>query len=76
MDEEFVREEYPVLMGGVKVEEWRAFEIMDHAIIDPAAAWVEAMTYDRWGFTHAGQTKTNTLWWIATRPAKAVQFLQ
>jgi endo-1,3(4)-beta-glucanase len=38
---------------------------MAHAILDPAAAWNEVQTLR--GFDD-GNTKTNTLWWIATRP--------
>jgi hypothetical protein len=63
-------------MRGEKVEEWRAFEIMDHAIIDKQAAWNEAVTYDKWALTHSSQTKTNSLWWIATRPNRNEEFLQ
>ena len=53
---------------GEKVEEWRVFEMMDHAIVDKYSAWNEAISYDNWSGIHPGQTKTNTLWWIATRP--------
>ena len=46
-------------------EAWRGYIIMAHAIIDREAAWNEAMqltSYDD------GNTKSNTLYWIATRP--------
>lgn len=41
---------------------------MDLAIIDKQAAWNQATTYDKWAQTHPSQTKTHTLWWIASRP--------
>merc|ERR1712181_187101 len=47
-------------MGG-----WKGYVIMAHAIIDPEAAWAEAQqltSYDD------GNTKSNTLYWIGTRP--------
>ena len=46
-------------------EAWRGYIIMAHAIIDKEAAWNEALqltSYDN------GNTKSNTLYWIATRP--------
>lgn len=68
MDAAFVAQQYPVLKKGEAVEEWRVFEFLNHAIIDKAAAWTEATNYGKWPGTHPGQTKTNALWWIATRP--------
>ena len=45
-------------------EGWKGYVVMAHAIIDPQAAFAEALNlrdYDD------GNTKSNTLWWIATR---------
>ena len=38
---------------------------MTHAVIDPVSAWDEALTLN--GYDD-GNTKTNTLYWLATRP--------
>jgi endo-1,3(4)-beta-glucanase len=68
----WVREEYPVLLEALTrpnstVEEtWKGFIYMDHAIIDKEAAWAEVQTL-RWHDN--GNSKTNTLYWVATRPA-------
>ena len=46
-------------------EGWKGYMVMAHAIVDPQAAYQEALqlsSYDD------GNTKSNTLWWIATRP--------
>jgi endo-1,3(4)-beta-glucanase len=66
----WITEEYPVLTSELAArapiaDSWRGFVIMDHAILDPAAAWTEAQgltAYDD------GNSATNTLYWIATRP--------
>ncbi len=44
---------------------WKGFIYMDHAVIDPKTAWEEAQGLT--GFDN-GNSKTNTLYWIATRP--------
>jgi endo-1,3(4)-beta-glucanase len=68
---DWIREEYPVLEtvltrpSPVIAESWKNLVFMGHAIIDPAAAWNEVQGLR--GFDD-GNTKTNTLWWIATRP--------
>ena len=46
-------------------EEWKGYVVMAHAIIDPQAAYQEALQLARYD---DGNTKSNTLWWIATRP--------
>ena len=67
----WITEEYPVLAGALTraqppiADGWRGFVYMAHAILDPAAAWQEAGTLA--GFDD-GNSKTNTLYWIATRP--------
>merc|ERR1712098_200664 len=46
-------------------EGWKGYIVMAHAVIDPHAAYGEALqlsSYDD------GNTKSNTLYWIATRP--------
>jgi len=63
----WVTEEYPVLQSqiGDVSDEWRGFIVMDHAVIDADAAWDEALTLTAFD---NGNTLTNTLYWIATRP--------
>lgn len=64
----WVTEQYPVVepaLAGPIEEGWKGLLFMEHAIIDPAAAWAEAATLT--GYDD-GNTKTNTLYWIATRP--------
>jgi endo-1,3(4)-beta-glucanase len=65
---EWVAEEYPVVsaaLGGSIGEGWKGFIYMDHAIIDAPTAWGEVATLS--GYDD-GNTKTNTLYWVATRP--------
>jgi endo-1,3(4)-beta-glucanase len=64
---DWIVEEYPVVATGLPTasEGWKGFIYMAHAVINAPAAWVEAGTlvgYDD------GNTRTNTLYWIATRP--------
>jgi endo-1,3(4)-beta-glucanase len=64
----WVAEQYPVLAQalGPNVEQgWKGFVHLEHAILDKDAAWreVNALT----GFDD-GNTKTNALYWVATRP--------
>jgi endo-1,3(4)-beta-glucanase len=44
---------------------WKGFLYMAHGTTDRAAAWTEVNTLT--GFDN-GNSKTNTLWWVATRP--------
>ena len=44
---------------------WKGFLYMGHAVTDPAAAWLQVNTLT--GYDD-GNSKTNTLWWVATRP--------
>jgi endo-1,3(4)-beta-glucanase len=65
---DWVAEEYPVVsqaLNGAIGEGWKGFIYMDHAIIDAPAAWGEVATLT--GYDD-GNTKTNTLYWVATRP--------
>lgn len=68
---EWVEEEYPILVHALNRTEtpinqgWRGYVYMDHAIIDPQAAWEEVNSLT--GYDD-GNTKTNTLYWVASRP--------
>jgi endo-1,3(4)-beta-glucanase len=44
---------------------WAGFLYMAHATIDPAAAWLEVSPLTGWD---DGNSNTNTLWWVASRP--------
>jgi endo-1,3(4)-beta-glucanase len=44
---------------------WRGFIYMAQAVLDPAAAWTNINTLSGWD---PGNSKTNALYWIATRP--------
>ncbi|MFZ8836631.1 MAG: glycosyl hydrolase [Flavobacteriales bacterium] len=65
----WIEEEYPVLVTALDNpaigQGWRGFVYMAHAVIDPVAAWYECQTLT--GYDD-GNTKTNTLYWLATRP--------
>ena len=64
---DWISEEYEILKTaiGSAEEGWKGFIYMAHAIIDPEGAWTEAQTLT--GYDD-GNTKTNTLYWLATRP--------
>jgi endo-1,3(4)-beta-glucanase len=68
---DWVTEEYPVVWASVKdslattEQGWLGFLYMDHAVIDPDTAWNEIMTLKSFD---DGNTLTNALYWIATRP--------
>lgn len=65
----WIDEEYPVLETALDNpsigQGWRGFIYMAHAVIDPAGAWNECQTLT--GYDD-GNTQTNTLYWLATRP--------
>ena len=65
----WIEEEYPVLVTALNNpnigEGWKGFVYMAHAVIDPAAGWNECQTLT--GYDD-GNTETNTLYWLATRP--------
>lgn len=67
----WIQEEYPLLttafsrISPLLTDDWKGYIYMAHAIIDAKTAWKEVQqltSYDD------GNTKTNTLYWIATRP--------
>ena len=66
---EWITEEYPVVAEALddpgRMAGWRGFCYMAHAVIDPVAAWWEA---DELTGYDDGNTRTNTLYWLATRP--------
>lgn len=47
------------------VPQWRGFLQMSHGIIDRSAAWAEVNALTAWD---DGNSKTNALWWVASRP--------
>jgi len=68
----FVTNEYKVLQNVLRPgydlkEEWKTYVFMDLAFIDPATAWDKASFLTNDGFGR-GNSRTNTYWWIATRP--------
>ena len=67
LDPDWIREEYQILQTaiGSAVDGWKGFIYMAHAIIDPEAAWAEVQSL---GGYDDGNSKTNTLYWVATRP--------
>jgi len=44
---------------------WKGFLYMAHAVTAPDVAWTEVNTLT--GYDD-GNSQTNTLWWVATRP--------
>ena len=66
---EWLAESYPVVAETLTrpdlAEGWRGFIYMAHGVLDPDAAWDEAATLT--GYDD-GNTRTNTLYWLATRP--------
>lgn len=66
---EWIEEEYPVIQPATLSpnigDGWKGFIYMAHAVIDPVAAWDEAETLN---YYDDGNTKANTLYWLATRP--------
>ena len=66
LEKQWINEEYPILQTAIGAADdgWKGFIFMAHAIIDPNAAWEEAKTLNRFD---DGNSKTNTLYWLATR---------
>lgn len=55
----------PVAAAASTPREWAGLLYMAHATIDPVAAWTEATSLTAWD---DGNSNTNTLWWVASRP--------
>lgn len=70
--------EYPVLAAHLHdpannppVDDvWFAFAWASLAVLDPREAWNKAILLSKWD---NGLTKTNLLWWIATRPIQGIE---
>jgi endo-1,3(4)-beta-glucanase len=56
----------PRLSNGVD-EDWRAYLYMMLSTYDPASAWNRMMTTPPQSYLY-GNSQTNTLWFLATRP--------
>ena len=69
LDPNWVSEAYPVVAQALNSPDigdgWKGFIHSTHAVIDPVSAWDEVLTL---GGHDDGNTLTNTLYWIATRP--------
>ncbi|KAG7384123.1 hypothetical protein PHYBOEH_009645 [Phytophthora boehmeriae] len=70
----YVQEEYPILQQQAfdrskdPIEDrWKGYAYLDLAIIDPTTAWSKVQEMS---FFDDGSSRTNSLYWIATRPAK------
>ncbi|GMF13252.1 unnamed protein product [Phytophthora lilii] len=68
----YVQEEYPILQQQAfdRAEDpiddrWKGYAYLDLAIIDPAHAWTKVQNMS---FFDDGSSRTNSLYWIATRP--------
>lgn len=68
----YVQEEYPILQQQAfgRVEDpmedrWKGYAYLDLAIIDPTTAWTKVQNMT---FFDDGSSRTNSLYWIATRP--------
>jgi endo-1,3(4)-beta-glucanase len=67
----WVSEQYPILERSLPHsrprmdDPWLGLVTADQAVIDPEAAWTRAQTFVRYD---NGNSKTNLLYWIATRP--------
>jgi endo-1,3(4)-beta-glucanase len=63
----WVRDAWPA-MGAAAVtaaDPWRGLLSMAHATSDRATAWIEVNALGSWD---DGNSKTNALWWVASRP--------
>lgn len=72
---EWMLEAYPKVATALSSPElgssWRGFIYMAHGVIDPVAAWNE-ITTELDGPYDNGNSKTNALYWVATRPTPGV----
>jgi len=68
----WIKEEYPVISTSLRrsspviSDAWKGYVYLAHSIIDRTTAWNEVQTL---GYYDDGNTKTNTLYWVATRPS-------
>ncbi|TMW59254.1 hypothetical protein Poli38472_004323 [Pythium oligandrum] len=70
----YVKEEYPLLQQQAFEravnpidDRWKGYAYLDLAIIEPQKAWDLVQTLD---FFDDGSSRTNSLYWIATRPTR------
>ncbi|KAE9009550.1 hypothetical protein PR003_g15982 [Phytophthora rubi] len=68
----YIQEEYPILQQQAfdRAEDpiddrWKGYAYLDLAIIDPTTAWTKVQNMS---FFDDGSSRTNSLYWIATRP--------
>lgn len=71
-NEDYVQYEYPFLIDliGEVAMAWRGYTVSLHAIIDPAAAWEDALELVSWELDSA-LSKSQVLYWICQRPGFA-----
>ena len=74
LDPAFITEEYPVIAAAAASSTydptWDPIIVADLAIIDKNGAWTAAQSLTEFA---VGNTLTNTLWWIASRPNQAYE---
>jgi len=65
----WVNLEYPILAPRLPfvTPDWQAYILQDWAIINKDAAWAQIQTLPPVAFG-TGNSLTNALWWVATRP--------
>ena len=64
LDAEFIKEEFEIIRN-VDANDWNPYKVMDQAIIEKEEAWNTAVGLK---IFHIGNSRTNMLYWIATRP--------
>ena len=65
---EWIADAWPARIGPAAAgaaQEWKGLLQMSHAVTDRDAAWAEVNALTAWD---DGNSKTNTLWWVASRP--------
>jgi endo-1,3(4)-beta-glucanase len=67
VDRAWVADAWPDMQAAAAsaTQAWAGLLYMAHATIDPAAAWSEVSPLTAWD---DGNSNTNTLWWVASRP--------
>eukprot|EP00667_Euglena_gracilis_P003406 EG_transcript_3416 len=68
LDQKWMAEAHPVLAKGLAVgytDDWAAVVHLAEAVIDPAKAWRKI---EKLGHFDDGMSRSNAMWWIATRP--------
>jgi len=74
LNSDWITEEYPVVSQALTrvspalTDDWKGFILMAHAIIAPQTAWTEVQSLT---FYDSGNSKTNVLYWVCTRPGFA-----